>query len=99
MTDISQILTNSSGEAIVTFIFIFYLIKRDKEFSKTIKAMVKDFNDTISKHMTANSKAMVDLKNIIEKIYIQNKKLAKKVTKYEKGYIKLDSKGIPKIDD
>lgn len=85
--ELVQTLLQASGAAGVTLMFVWYLIKRDKRDGE----MVDKFNKTIEGHLERGLKVQAELatrlqefkdanrelKDVIEKMYIQNLKLVK----------------------
>ena len=89
--ELVQTLLQASGAAGVTLMFVWYLIKRDKRDGE----MVDKFNKTIEGHLERGLKVQAELatrlqefkdanrelKDVIEKMYIQNLKLVKSKNK------------------
>lgn len=79
--EIYSTLLNGTGAIGACAIFIFYLKSRDKNLNIIVKDFnntIKDFNKTVGKHIGENSRALNELKHVIEQLYIQNKDLVEK---------------------
>lgn len=69
-SDFLQLLVNSSGAALVTGLFIFYLGKRDKENSRETDVFVRAigvFNKTIQNYLKDSIKVKQDLAEKIQR--------------------------------
>ena len=93
MNDIFQLLINSSGAAIVAGLFVWYIKNRDISDRIQTQKIVEQFNTVVTKHIQDATKVMQEvsdanrelvssnreLREVIQKLYQQNYKLAKDV--------------------
>lgn len=93
-TDIFQLLINSSGAAVVTALFIWYLIKRDK----TAEKQVEQFNNIIQDYLRENLQTHKELAKRLQEFADASKQQTEiiKEQKYvlEKVYKELYKKKI-----
>lgn len=82
--EIISTLIQASGAAGVSVAFIWYLVKRDKGD----REMVDSFNKIITTHIQDSTRVMQEftdtnkeLKDVIQKLYVQNWKLTKTKSK------------------
>lgn len=82
MNDLAQLLVNSSGAALVSGLFIWYLIKRDKVLDKYLENSVET-NEKLATNLERFSNVIKEQKEMIVKLYEQNYLKAKKLKSYE----------------
>lgn len=100
--EVLSLLTQSSGAALVTGMFLWYLVKQDKRSDNR----QSQFNTIITDYLKENTKSQVTLseklqdfaeaarehKTMLEKLYVQLVQKRNTITEYEKELAKIKKK-------
>ena len=91
--DILQLLINSSGAAIVTGLFIYYLGGRDKHD----RIMYDKFNQTIQEYMKENTKEKIELSKNIQRFTDVTEEQKKTITELKEVISQMYSELFKKV--